>query len=102
MVASYEALLGITRVMLDAAKKEEWDELTALEERRFALLNKLMASDKGDWGDAQLNEKITELIQSILTSDIETRKLTEAWMGELRHIIDSIGKEKKLNDAYAG
>lgn len=102
IVASYKVISGITREMLDAAKKNEWDDLAALEEKRFALMGKLMAADKGDLLDARLNAKKTELIQNILACDVETRKLTENWMIELRQILDSIGTEKRLNDAYAG
>lgn len=101
MVASYEEILNLARLMLEAAKKEEWDELTALEEKRFVLLETLMAADKGDWADARLNARKSELIQNVLTCDVETRELAEAWMVELRQIIDSVGTEKKLNDFYA-
>jgi hypothetical protein len=102
IVASYEVIWEITQLMAAAAKKNEWDELATLEKKRFALMKELMAADGRDLSDARLNAKKSELIRSILDSDAETKKLTEAWMVELRQILDSIGAEKKLNDAYAG
>lgn len=87
--------------MLDAARKNEWDDLPVLEERRHAFVEKLMAFDQGNLLDAQLNAKKSELIKNILDSDAETKELTGVWMVELRQIIDSIGSEKKLNNAYA-
>lgn len=101
IVATYEAVWGATQLMLDAARKNEWDDLPALEEKRFVFVEKLMASDQGDLSDSQLNARKSELIQDILASDAETRELTETWMAELRQILDSISAEKKLNDAYA-
>lgn len=101
IVATYEAVWDITQLMLDAARKNEWDDLPALEERRHVFVEKLMASDQGNLSDAQLNAKKSELIRNILDSDAETKELTEVWMVELRQIIDSIGSEKKLNNAYA-
>jgi flagellar protein FliT len=102
IVASYEEFWAITQLMSAAAKKSEWDDLATLETKRFALMEKLMVSDVGDLSDTRLNAKKSELIRNILDSDAETKKLTEAWMVELRQILDSIGAEKKLNDAYAG
>lgn len=101
IVATYEAVWGITQQMLDAARKNEWDDLPALEEKRFVYVEKLMASDNGDLLDAPLSARKTELIQNILSSDAETKALTDDWMVELRQILDSIGAEKKLNAAYA-
>ena len=88
--------------MLDAARRNEWDDLPALEERRHAFVEKLMVSDQGDSSDTQLNAKKSELIRNILDADTETKELTECWMVELRQIINSIGAEKKLNNVYAG
>jgi len=102
IVATYEAVWGYTRMMLEAARKSEWGDLPVLEEKRFSFVEILMASDKGDFSDAKLNARKSELIQEILAVDAETKELTEAWMVELRQILDSIGSEKKLNNAYAG
>lgn len=101
IVATYEAVWGVTRLMLEAARKNEWDDLPALEEKRFAFVEILMASDKGEPLDARMIARKSELIQNILASDAETKELTETWMVELRQILDSIGAERKLNNAYA-
>lgn len=100
IIATYEAVWDCTQLMLEAARKNEWDELPALEEKRFVFVEKLRQSDQEDSADVELNAKKSELIQRILASDAETKDLTEAWMVELRQILDSIGTEKKLNNAY--
>lgn len=101
IIATYESVWEISRLMLDAAKNNYWDDLPALEKKRYAFVEKLMKSDQGDLSDAGLNAKKTELIQNILESDAKTKELTELWMVELRQIIGSVGAEKKLNNVYA-
>lgn len=101
IVATYESVWEFTRLMLEAAKKNEWNDLPALEEKRHTFVEKLMEFDKGDLSDAQLNAKKSELIRKILDSDAETKELAELWMFELKQIINSIGTEKKLNNVYA-
>lgn len=101
IIATYEAVLALTRQMLEAARKNEWDDLATLEVKRFNLIERLMASDMNDLSDGQLNSKKAELIQNILAGDTETRTLAQAWMVELREILDSLGAEKKLKDAYS-
>lgn len=101
IVALYEMIWSISRLMLEAAKKNEWDDLVVLDEKRSGLLDKLGVSDQGRLADGQLNEQKTEWIQKILACDAETRPLVEEWMAELRQILDSLGAEKKLIGAYA-
>jgi len=101
IIATYEAAWALTRQMLEAARKDEWDDLPALEEKRRAFVEKLMASDPGDLLDDLLNAKKSELIRNILDADAETKELTRLWMVELRQIIGSAGAEKKLNKVYA-
>lgn len=100
VIATYEAVLAITLQMLEAARKGEWDDLATLEKGRFNHIEKLMASDMNDLSDVRLNGRKAELIQSILTGDGETRTLAQAWMVEMREILDSLGAEKKLKGAY--
>lgn len=101
IVALYEIVWSITRLMQEAAKKSEWDDLAVLDEKRIGLLEKLMASDRGDLADIQLNGQKAEWIRKILVCDAETKSLAEEWMVELRQILDSLGAEKKLIGAYA-
>lgn len=101
VIATYEAIWALTRRMRGAAGDSQWDELISLENERYVLVKKLMAGDDGDLSDVALNDRKAELIRNILDCDAETRSLSEAWMGELRQILNSVGTEKKLSNAYA-
>jgi len=101
VVEGYEAVLATSLRMRDAARRSEWENLVVLDEQRFALLRNLLAEDGGDLGLDELNQKKISLIHAILDCDVETGALTKVWMAELRQILDSIGTEKKLGDAYA-
>lgn len=87
--------------MRDAARESQWDELAGLEDERYTLMKRLMAADRMDSSDSGWNARKALLIRSILDCDAETRSLTEAWRLELRQILDSVGTEKKLGNAYA-
>lgn len=100
-IASYESVWGLTKRMRDAASGNQWDELIALESERYALVKGLMAKDDGDLSNAVLNARKADLIRNILDCDAVTRSLSEAWMAELRKILNSVGTEKKLSNAYA-
>lgn len=97
----YESILALSVSMRGAARKSQWDELAALENERYVLTKTLMASDQGGEGDSGGNAGKAALIRNILDCDVETRALAEAWRLELRQILDSVGKEKKLGNAYA-
>lgn len=96
-LAAYEAIWRLTDAMRDAARESQWDELAGLEDERYTLMKRLMAADSSDSG---WNARKALLIRSILDCDVETRSLTEAWRLELRQILDSVGTEKKLGNAY--
>lgn len=102
VIEVYEAIEGLSQRMLEAAKNHEWDELIALDEKRLILLDNLKLSEPGRGVETQLDARKSDLIQRILKDDAETKALTEAWMVELRELLDSISTEKKLNDAYTG
>ncbi len=97
----YENIWALSVCMRGAARESQWDELAVLENERYVLMKILMAADQEGGGDSGRNARKAVLIRSILDCDVETRALTEAWRQELRQILDSVGKEKKLGNAYA-
>lgn len=101
IIATYESVWSLTARMRDAAKDSQWDELIALESERYALVKCLMVEDDGDLSDAAHNGRKAELIRNILDCDAVTRSLSEAWMVELRQLLNSVGTEKRLSNAYA-
>ncbi|OWW21299.1 flagellar protein FliT [Noviherbaspirillum denitrificans] len=99
LLKRYEAMLQLSRQMLDAAKNAEWEKLVELEQVRSAVEEELKRNDTIRWQPAEAAKKAA-LIQSILDGDAEIKGLTESWMKELQGDIGSIGTEMKLKKAY--
>lgn len=100
IAACYTEILATSMLMLEAAKKGEWDELISLECRRDTQLAQLRTSDVSLDSDDLARERQLVLIKQILGCDLETKSLVECWQGEIRIILNSVGTEKKLKDAY--
>ena len=100
IVVIYKAIRDASCLMLEAAKKSQWDELEEMEAKRSSLIEMLVNDDVGDLKDSYLNHEKAELINQILKCDAETKSMTETWMIELQQILHSMGMEKKLSSAY--
>lgn len=100
LLARYEEVWRLTQQMLELAQRGDWDQLTALEHERAAMVDQLAGQEEEKiWGSAEGARK-GDLIRAILEADAEIKVLTEAWMEELQEILGSIGTEKKLQTAY--
>jgi flagellar protein FliT len=99
VIATYETILSITEQMLQAAKKNDWDYLMALEEDCRTSVEKLMSANPAPLTGEYQQRKV-EIIHKVLADDAEIRNITQPWMGHLQGLIGSIGHEKKLVQAY--
>jgi hypothetical protein len=96
----YDKALELTRAMLEAAQKSDWDRLVALEKERSALIDQLRELDVNPARDAQDRERKRELIRDIMRSDEQIQLLTQDWMRELREVLGSISVEQRLIRTY--
>ncbi len=97
ILSVYERLWAITQQMLEAAGKNERDELIRLEGVRFGLVSTLQGTDVGH---SPNQDRIAEVIRKILACDGQIKAMVEAWMIDLQGVIASVGNEKKLSEAY--
>ena len=96
----YEKALEVTRAMLDAAQKSDWDQLVTLEKERGALVDSLRVMDGDPGRDPAVRERKRTIIQEIMTCDEQVQMLTQDWMRELREVLGSISAEQKLSRTY--
>lgn len=100
LLERYSEMLRLSQHMLELARQSDWDRLVEIGLARSAIADDLDKYDvPNGWSRAELAKK-AELIRSILAADDEIKILTQAWMGELKEILGSIGTEKKLNNTY--
>jgi hypothetical protein len=94
MLSSYDALLENSKLMLQTAKEQRWDDLIVLDQQRKACLLNLIAG--GPATDIQQMQAMME----ILDLDKQTRQLVESQQQELMGLIASVDNERKLANAY--
>jgi hypothetical protein len=96
----YEKALELTRSMLDAAQKSEWERLVALEGERATLIDQLRDLDREPSRDARERDRKRALLREIMQFDEQIEILTQDWMRELREVLGSISAEQRLSRTY--
>lgn len=100
IVQHYEAAAKLAAMMLEVARQGQWDELVALEQQRAAVLSELMVDAAQGAIPDEVAEQVARLIGSILQADSEITPLAQAWQGELKGLLGSMGTERKISQAY--
>jgi flagellar protein FliT len=96
----YEKAFELTRNMLEAAQKSEWDRLVVLERERCTLIDQLRNLDREPPSDARERERKRTLLREIMEFDEQIEILTQDWMRELREVLGSINAEQRLSRTY--
>ena len=96
----YEKALELTRSMLDAAQKSEWERLVALEGERATLIDQLRDLDREPPRDARERDRKRAMLREIMQFDEQIEILTQDWMRELREVLGSISAEQRLSRTY--
>lgn len=100
-LSAYRCLLENALAMLRAAREERWDDLAGLDAARQECFARVVEADLVSTRPANVEAR-SELIQSILDCDEQTKALVKAWQGEMGDVLDSMDNRRKLADAYGG
>jgi hypothetical protein len=100
MLTAYERALAVSRAMLDAARKSDWDQLVVLERERAQVIDHIRVHDPDPGRDNGSRERKRELILAIMQCDEQIQLLTQDWMHELREVLGSISAEQRLTRTY--
>jgi flagellar protein FliT len=96
----YEKAVELTRNMLEAAQKSEWDRLVVLERERATLIDQLRNVDREPPRDERERDRKRTLLREIMEFDAQIEILTQDWMRELREVLGSINAEQRLSRTY--
>ena len=96
----YEKAVELTRSMLEAAQKSEWDRLVVLERERATLIDQLRNVDREPPRDERERDRKRTLLREIMEFDAQIEILTQDWMRELREVLGSINAEQRLSRTY--
>jgi flagellar protein FliT len=85
----YEEIAQASQLMLDAARKSDWDEVERQEDRCRALVASLKASRASQALRPQERRRRMELLRRMLADDAEIRGRSEPWLSQLEQLIAS-------------
>ncbi len=99
-ISDYERLAILTREMHEAAVREDWDGLVAIERRRSELVEHMKSDDAVCALDDVSRRRKDEIIAGVLEADKEIRRRIEDWLGQARQNIQSNRQSQRLLKAY--
>jgi flagellar protein FliT len=101
----YETMQGLSTQMVEAARTNDWDQLSELEQRIASLRDRLIVQDPvagvPHQDDSYRARKIA-LIRQLLADDREIRTHTEPWMDAVKQMLSSTSKQRAVQAAYGG
>jgi flagellar protein FliT len=100
VLALYERVLALTRDMLEAARRSDWDGLVQRERERAGLMDQIKSHDPDPSRAAATRERKRAIIIDILKADEQIQVLSQDWMHELREVLGSISTEQRLTRTY--
>ena len=100
VLQSYERALELTRAMLEAAQKGDWDALVEYEAQRAIVIDRLRQDDPDPAREQAARERKRELIISMLRLDEQIQLLTQDWMHELRDVLGNLHAEQRQNRSF--
>lgn len=99
-IVVYEAVAGLTKQMLLAAKQEDWETLTTLEAHCAKHIATLKLTESALPLPIDIRARKLASIKSILADDREIRNIVSPWMSRLNSLMGSLHMENKLTRAY--
>lgn len=100
IISSYEQLAQVTERMREAAMREDWDSVLALESECAGLYTQLMdAKDHGPADRSQQRRK-SELICKVLEDDAQIRRLLSGELVNIWRLLEGERQVSRITSAY--
>jgi flagellar protein FliT len=80
LLGYYHAIEESSRMMLEAAKAEDWDRVVRYEGTCAVLIEQLRFRARSETLDAKARVEKSGIMQRILHNDAQIRYLTEPWL----------------------
>jgi len=95
-IGHYEAIAASSHRMLDAARREDWDEVAREEEACRALILALKRAHAAGTTPIGRRQKLA-LMRAMLADDAEVRDLAEPWLARLQTLLGGRGSDPVAN-----
>ena len=101
LIGAYETLATKSAAMLDAARRSDWDTVSAIEEECSALIVRLKSTDQKAPLSPSLQERKVQIIRRVLLEDAEIRDLAQPQLAKLGKLINITGTQRRVERAYS-
>ena len=89
LIDYYKAIEDSSMKMLQAAQQENWDEVVRYEGACAVLIEQLRHQSQNEPLTPELRREKSRIMQRILRNDAQIRCLTEPWLTQVEHMMDS-------------
>ncbi|HWT55013.1 MAG TPA: flagellar protein FliT [Rhodocyclaceae bacterium] len=96
----YEEMTTLSARMVEAARRNDWDNLIELERSVGELRLRIAEDDDNGRLDSRERERKAALIQRILADDAEIRRHTEPWMEQVRQFLGGARRKRQVDQTY--
>jgi flagellar protein FliT len=97
----YEEVRETSELMLEAARKSDWQALVEEERRCATVVGRLQAcGDESALLDAPAKKRAHQIICAILANDAEIRNLAQPWLRQLEVHMGASKMSRKVAAAY--
>lgn len=93
LINYYQAIEDASAEMLDAARREEWDEVLRLESACAVLIGQLRHAAREVDLPKEDQRRKSEIMQRILKNDAQIRFLAEPWLHDIEHLISASAQQ---------
>ena len=100
ILTSYEHLAAVTSRMREAAIRDDWDSVIALESECAGLYTRLMEAKNVQSSDAEKQRRKSELICKVLEDDAQIRELLSGQLVNIWRLLDGERQVGRINTAY--
>lgn len=89
LIDYYKAIEDSSVKMLQAAQQENWDEVVRYEGACAVLIEQLRHQSQNEPLTPELRREKSRIMQRILRNDAQIRCLTEPWLTQVEHMMES-------------
>ena len=97
----YEHLTQVTARMREAAARDEWDRVIALDSECAPVYSRLLTSKEAGPVDEQYQTRKAELICKVLEHDAEIRERISGQLTHIWQLIHGRARMQQLSSAYS-
>jgi len=101
IISAYEHLAQVTARMREAAAKEDWDHVVALETECASVYARLTKIETGAPFDADHQRRKSELICQLLDDDAQIRERVSGQLTSIWRLIEGQPNVDRLRSAYS-